>query len=112
MYFRIFTLKNEPQYKIHNHFHLKDESSGEYYQFSYDNDFRKLIRMMSGVNTDLRTSIPPLYSTGIKSVLVDLIDYGIFPLTNNNDSDILNKFCYVQKNRMTFLEVMAKEICR
>lgn len=112
MYFRVFVLKSEPQYEIYNHFNLYDDSSGEYYQFSYDNDFRRLIRMMTGVNTDLRTSIPPSYSRRVKAVLTDLIDFGIFPVSLRDDFNDLNKFCYDPKRRSAFLDRMAKEICR
>lgn len=112
MYFRVFVLKSEPQYEIYNHFNLYDESSGEYYQFSYDNEFRRLIRMMAGISTDLRTSIPQTYRRRVKSVLIDLIDYGIFPMSIHDDFNDLNHFCYDQERRSAFLDKMAKEICR
>ena len=112
MYFRVFVLKNEPQYEIYNHFNLYDESSGEYYQFSYDNEFRRLIRMMAGVDTDLRTSIPQTYRIRVKSVLTDLIDYGIFPTSVRDDFNNLNQFCYDPKRRSDFLDRMEKEVRR
>lgn len=112
MYFRIFVLKKEPQHVTRNNFVLKNDVSGDFYDFSFDNDFLKLIRMMSGCNTDLRTNIPPSYSNRIKRVLVDLIDYGIFPVSIRSDIEDLNEFCYAPDRRSAFLDEMAKEICR
>ena len=112
MYFRVFVLKKEPQHVTENNFILKNIASGDFYDFSFDNDFRKLIRMMAGVNTDLRTNIPPSYINRIKNVLVDLIDYGIFPVSIHSDIEDLNEFCYTLDRRNAFLDRMAKEICR
>lgn len=112
MYFRVFVLKKEPQHVTRNNFILKNEVSGDFYDFSFDNDFRRLIRMMAGVNTDLRTTIPPSYSNRIKVVLIDLIDYGIFPVSIHSDIKDLNEFCYTLDRRNIFLDAMTKEICR
>lgn len=112
MYFRVFVLKREPQHVTRNNFILKNEDSGDFYDFSFDNDFRRLIRMMSGINTDLRTSIPQTYRRRIKSVLIDLIDYGIFPTSLRDDFNYLNQFCYDHKRRCAFLDRMEKEIRR
>ena len=112
MYFRVFVFKKEPQHVTRNNLILKNEISGDFYDFSFDNDFRRLIRMMAGVNTDLRTTIPPSYSNSIKGVLVDLIDYGIFPVSIHSDIEDLNVFCYAPDRRIIFLNEMTKEICR
>lgn len=112
MYFRIFVLKKEPQHVTKNNFILKNRFYGDFYDFSFDNDFRKLIRMMAGVNTDLRCTIPPSYSNRIKNVLTDLIDYGIFPASIHSDIEYLNQFCYDQKRRSAFLDRMEREIRR
>lgn len=112
MYFRVFVLEKEPQHVTKNNFVLKNRFSGDFYDFSFDNDFRRLIRMMSGVNPDLRTTIPPSYSNRIKNVLADLIDYGIFPVSIRKDFEYLDLFCYDTERRSAFLDRMAKEICR
>ena len=112
MYFRVFVLEKEPQHVTKNNFILKNAVSGNFYDFSFDNDFRKLIRMMAGVNTDLRTNIPPSYINRIKNVLADLIDYGIFPASIHSDIEDLNQFCYMPERRNAFLDAMVKEICR
>lgn len=111
MYFKVFVLENEPQYKIHNHFHLKNKQTGEFFQFSYDNEFRRLIRMMAGVNIDLRTTLPPWCKNSIKEVLSELIHGGIFP-TCNGSYENLRKFCRMSERFNDFLDVMAEEICR
>lgn len=112
MYFRVFVLEKEPQHVTKNNFYFKNGDSGNFYDFSFDNDFRRLIRMMAGVNTDLRTTIPPSYSNRVKCVLTDLIDYGIFPLSIHSDIKDLNEFCYAPDRRIIFLDSMTKEICR
>ena len=112
MYFRVFVLEKEPQHVTKNNFILKNAVSGNFYDFSFDNDFRKLIRMMAGVNNDLRTNIPPSYINRIKNVLADLIDYGIFPTSLCDDFNDLNQFCYDPKRRSAFLDRMEKEIRR
>ena len=112
MYFRVFVLKKEPKHVTRNNFILKNEVSGDFYDFSFDNDFRRLIRMMAGVNTDLRSNIPQSYSNRIKNVLVDLIDYGIFPVSIHSDIKDLNEFCYKLDRRNVFLDRMAIEIRR
>lgn len=112
MYFRVFVLEKEPQHVTKNNFILKHAVFGNFYDFSFDNDFRKLIRMMAGVNTDLRTTIPPSYGNRIKNVLTDLIDYGIFPVSIHSDIEYLNEFCYTLDRRSVFLDKMEKEIRR
>lgn len=112
MYFRVFVLQKEPQHVTKNKFILKNGFSGEFYEFSFDNEFRRLIRMMSGVNTDLRTTIPPTYSNRIKNVLTDLIDFGMFPVSIHSDIEYLNEFCYTPGRRSAFLYIMEKEIRR